>query len=157
MKGDLDALIKIIFEDTPKLKKSISIVDSFESLKDLFEALLMIFTKGMNILYGDKSGSVHLKNLSEMDFLKFKTYFEAIGITPFFHHFHIAQVSKIKNEPIDEETITNWEKNKVNFKNNLLEKYLTKYNTLTSNKLEDMYFQLKCDYDVYIVYFNYTN
>ena len=157
MKGELSTLINLIFNDYPKSKNSISIIDSFDSTKDLFEALLMIFTKGMNILYGDKSGSVNLKTLSEHDFLKFQLYFQAIGIKPLFHHYHIYQVLTLKENVVNNNILLDWETNKDKFKIYPSKKQLIKYSEIISNNIEDMFFQLNCNNDVYIVYFQFTD
>lgn len=157
MEGDLNTLINYVFNDQPKPVKSISIIDSFDNVKDLFEALLMMFTGGMNILYGDSQGKVNLKTLSEADYNKFTLYFSALGIKPKFLHFHLYQYLKIKNLPITNKTQINWDQNKDYFKNELNEKYFNKYSDLDTDQLTDMYFQLKCDEDVYVVFFEFIN
>ena len=62
MEGDLDELAERVFRGEKKPASSIQIIGSFETRKDLFEALLMLFTKGMKILYGNKEGHVDLIN-----------------------------------------------------------------------------------------------
>ena len=49
------------------------------SIKEIFEMLLMIFTEGMKILFGDDSGKVDLNNLKEKDFILVQEYFRSFG------------------------------------------------------------------------------
>lgn len=157
MEGDLDTLVNLAFGKDTKPKNSISIIGSFGETRDLFETLLMIFTKGMNLLYGDQNGSVDLKTLSPNDYSKFTTRFESMGVTPFFYHYHLYQVKNSQNLFVDDSTKQDWEKNREYFNDDPKMSYLVKYSELTSKNLNDYYFQLKCGYDIYVLYFRLTD
>lgn len=46
----------------------------------LFKELLIMFTEGMKILFGDSNGRVELSKLTQEDFFKIKEYFNSFGI-----------------------------------------------------------------------------
>ena len=71
IEGDIDVLGKMIFLGEYLGKNKIQIIDSFSSTKELFEALLMLFTYGMKQKYGE-NGKVNLKTISIEDFIDFK-------------------------------------------------------------------------------------
>jgi hypothetical protein len=48
--------------------------------EELFKQLLMIFTEGMKMLYGDKNGQVNLENITQNNFDKVNQYFNSFGI-----------------------------------------------------------------------------
>ncbi len=60
----------------------------------VFEQLIILFTQGMKILYGDSQGKVDLTQLEEKHFSKMKEYFKSFGFDVFY---------KIKN--LNEENI----------------------------------------------------
>ena len=69
-----------VFNKDPKPPGSISLAISEEmSIKEIFEMLLMIFTEGMKILFGDDSSKVDLNNLKEKDFILVQEYFKSFG------------------------------------------------------------------------------
>ena len=156
IRGDLNELIELVFKGNIKTPKSINILDSFENIQDIFECLLMILTNGMNILYGDVHNKVKLDTLSQSQFDNFNNRLKAIGISANFKLFHIYSVLKKSGSLIPNEIYEDYIKKESLFKNEIvLDKYLEKYRDNNYSKLEDYYFQLKCDNLVYIVNFNY--
>lgn len=69
-----------IFHGDPKPANTISLGISEEmDLKEIFEMLLMIFTEGMKIHFGDEEDKVDLGALREKDFKKIQRYFQSFG------------------------------------------------------------------------------
>jgi hypothetical protein len=67
---------------TKEVKPACSVALALEEdmdLKEIFEMLLMIFTEGMKILYGNEDGTVDLNARTEKDFLKVQEYFKSFG------------------------------------------------------------------------------
>jgi hypothetical protein len=152
IEGDIDVLGKMIFLGEYLGKNKIQIIDSFSSTKQLFEALLMLFTYGMKQKYG-VNGKVNLKTISIEDFIDFRKRFGSIGIYPYYYEYHISQVKAIKGHPISEEELKDWEQTKENFSTYLPKEYIKDYTTLTSNNINDYYFGLKIDNSVYFINF----
>ncbi len=75
-----EKIARTVFHKEPKAPGSISLAISEEmSIKEVFEMLLMIFTEGMKILFGDSQGKVDLNNLKEKDFILVQEYFKSFG------------------------------------------------------------------------------
>ncbi len=69
-----------IFKKPPGVPKSVAFtVDEEMDMREVFEMLLMIFTEGMKILYGNEEGKVDLNARTEKDFAKVKEYFHSLG------------------------------------------------------------------------------
>ena len=75
---DFDNFIDKIFTNEIKDPKTYNLSVNISNLKEIFEMLLMVFTKGMKILYGN-NGVVDLKNISESEFNVVKDYFMSMG------------------------------------------------------------------------------
>ena len=157
MEGDIEALSKVIFENEMKDPKSVQIVGSFLLEKDLFEALLMLFTRGMRIMFGNGGGTVDLDDLTEKDIILFSDRFKSIGVVPVIYKYHVYQVKTFREEDISTEILNDWNsKDKdIYLKQDTLNKtILTPYIENTSKNLADFYFQFISKYNYYIV--NYT-
>lgn len=76
---DIIKLTKIIFSNPPKEPNSIHLDFTDFGLEELFQQLLMMFTEGMKMFYGDNNGKVDLTRLSENDFSKIQKYFQSFG------------------------------------------------------------------------------
>jgi hypothetical protein len=75
-----DKIAKMIFKKEPAKPGSISLaIEEYMDIKEIFEMLLMIFTEGMKILYGNSEGKVDLNSLKENDFSKVQEYFKSFG------------------------------------------------------------------------------
>jgi hypothetical protein len=69
-----------IFSKPPGAPKSVAFtVDEDMDMREVFEMLLMIFTEGMKILFGNNEGKVDLNARTEKDFLKVQEYFKSLG------------------------------------------------------------------------------
>ena len=154
MEGDLDNLANLIFVNEIKPMNSIQIISEFDLTIDLFEALLMLFTKGMKLMYGNNKG-VDLELLTDEDYQLFKERFQAIGITPQFYLYHNAQVNSIKGLSPSKQEIMDWKQKSGTFKyeTNLPKNYLEDYRQVKSKKIEDYYFQLASQFHYYILNF----
>ena len=74
-----DNFISFLFNNSPKLQKSINLEFQKDNLKDLFEDLLDIFTQGMKIKYGENN-KVDLSKLNENNIKEFNKYFNSFSI-----------------------------------------------------------------------------
>ena len=157
MEGDIEALSKVIFENEMKDPKSIQIIGSFLLEKDLFEALLMLFTRGMRIMFAKGKTTVDLEDLSEKDIILFSDRFKSIGVIPVIYKYHEYQVKTFRNETVSSDILNDWNSKdkeiyqKSDTLNNII---LTPYIENTSKNLSDFYFQFISKYNYYIV--NYT-
>lgn len=63
------------------VKNPCSIQLDFDSndLEVIFKQLLVIFTEGMKIFFGDENGKVDLQSISQEDFFKINQYFHSFG------------------------------------------------------------------------------
>lgn len=123
---DFEELIEKIFNSPPDEKSSIPISFDNTNLKDMHEALLMFFTKGMKKIYGN-NGSVNLLSLNESDFLYMNRYFESISINMNYRFYDIQDYDLMYNNHFD------------------IKGY---------NNLEDYCFKLKIEDKIFILWFN---
>ncbi len=66
-----EKIAKNIFTKDVKPPGSVAFsVDEDMDIKEIFEMLLMIFTEGMKILYGEEDGRLNLNARIEKDFMK---------------------------------------------------------------------------------------
>ena len=80
MEVEIDELINTVFREQPKGPNDIqlSFVDDME-LKELFEFLLMVFTKGCKIHYADSNGVVNLALCTDTEFKHIDKYMRSMG------------------------------------------------------------------------------
>ena len=123
-----------IFRQPPKKECSVGFaVDTDMSLREIFEMLLMIFTEGMKILFGDSSGKVNLNELGEKDFKKVQEYFKSFGFVCNYKVYLPSQTINIDFEA-------------------------RKYSNITINnstKLKDLKLPLKCGGRVFEISFDF--
>lgn len=81
MEIELDDLINTLFERPPKEEKAYTISFSDINLKQTFEALLTIFTKGIKTYHESKDGTVNLSLLKQEHIEHIQKYFLSIGFT----------------------------------------------------------------------------
>ena len=156
MEGDLDKLTDLVFKGNSNNLKPIQIIGDFETTVDLFEALLMIFTKGMRILFA-VDGTVPLSDLTLEQFSEFITRFQSLSITPIVAKYHIHQLLQLQGVTIDEQITQEWKATKDNYPYSIPLDTLTDYKTTTSEKLEDYYFQFQSENHYYIINFKLLN
>lgn len=152
MEGDLDKLADLIFRGEVKEKSSIHITGDFDTTIDLFEALLMLFTKGMRTLFV-RDEKVIISSLTEDQFDSFKERFRAIGIVPDVTCYHIYQQLQLQGVEISDELRLEWEETSHLYPENIPLATLTNYNTTNSDKLDDFYFQFQSESNFYVINF----
>ena len=133
MEVELEELIISIFTNPPGETKSKTITFDTSDLKKTFESLLIIFTNGMKLLYGNLEGIVDLGNLSENDINLIHTYFRSIGFNFYFDIFEDSNENREKAQEM-------------------------KYTNLTlhrNSKLKDLFFPLLCKGKIYLINFDY--
>ncbi len=153
MEGDLDRLAELLFSKEIQLVKSVQLTGDFTSPQDLFEALLMLFTKGMRILYA-VDGVVPLGDLSQEQFQAFITRFQAIGVKPEVDKYHVYQYLSLQGSEINQEITEQWHNLKDQYPIEIPLASLANYQTTTSENISDYYFQFKSENHYYILHFN---
>jgi hypothetical protein len=127
-------IAKNIFTKEVKPPGSVALtLEEDMDLKEIFEMLLMIFTEGMKILYGEANGTVNLNARTEKDFVKVQEYFKSLG---FICNYTIYLPSQ--TAVMDFET--------------------RKYNNITINektKLKDLKLPLKCGPRIFEISFDF--
>lgn len=77
--ADAKTIARNIFTKEVKAPGTVAFtVDEDMDMKEIFEMLLMIFTEGMKILFG-QDGKVDLNARTEKDFIKVQEYFKSFG------------------------------------------------------------------------------
>ena len=129
---ELDDLIYEIFTNDPKSINSINITFDNIELKELFERLLEIFTKGMKIKYGDEKGIVDLSKLNNEQLQIVNKYFNSFGVN--------------LNFSVNEPTIENYAKfEKLKYKNIIFN---------NNTKLKDLNYPLIANNLIYCINFD---
>jgi hypothetical protein len=126
---------KKIFATEPKDKFSIQLHLSTDEMDigDLFEFLLLVFTNGLRILYGNNNDKVDISTLNNQQFAKINDYFNSFG-------FNTSYVVY----PQEMESVIDF--NSLSYKNI----------TITSDtKIEDLCFPIKVYNNIYVVGFSF--
>ena len=152
MEGDLDKLAELVFQGNAKDKGSIQIQGDFETTIDLFEALLMCFTKGMRILFAI-NGVVPLGQLSNAQFNDFIEKFQAMGITPNVKKYHIYQLLKLQGAIISDDIKLQFDQVKDSYLDEIPLKTISDYKKIVSDNIADYYFQFQSEDNYYIIHF----
>jgi hypothetical protein len=77
--ADLNELCNNLFNNEVQDENVIDIEFGLNNYKELFEELIMIFTEGMKILFGDIKKQVNLNSLSKEQFNLINRYFKSFG------------------------------------------------------------------------------
>ena len=133
MEVELEEVIISIFTNPPGETNSYPISFDTNNLKQLFESLLIIFTNGMKILFGNQNGVVELGNLSENDIILVRDYFSSMG---FIFYFDIYDDSNENRDKTQKMKYTN-----LNLNNN--------------SRLKDLFFPLLSKEKIYLINFDY--
>ncbi len=152
MEGDLDKLAELIFNGETKKKGSVHITGDFDTVLDLFEALLMLFTKGMKILYA-VDDQVPLSQITDKQFKYFIEKFGAIGVIPSVTKYHIYQQLELQGVEINQEIKDEWLETKNNYPDTIPLHTLRDYNQTHSESLEDYFFQFTSENNFYVINF----
>ena len=78
---DIYEIAQKIFNKNPQGHNSIQLIFEKDDLKHCYQELLILFTEGMKILYGDSNGKVNLQNLSKSQMNHVQEYFKSFGIS----------------------------------------------------------------------------
>ena len=78
---DIYEIAKFIFSKNPQGSNSIQLIFEKDDLEHCYQELLILFTEGMKLLYGDTNGRVNLENLNESQMSNVQEYFKSFGIT----------------------------------------------------------------------------
>jgi len=131
--ADAQTIARNIFSKPVKAPGTVAFtVDEDMDLKEIFEMLLMIFTEGMKILFGE-DGKVDLNSRTEKDFIKVQEYFKSFG---FMCNYKVYLPSQCAD---------------INFESR-------KYNNVTmtpKTKLKDLRLPLKCGPRVFEISFDF--
>jgi hypothetical protein len=129
-----EKIAKNIFTKEPKPPGTVAFgVDEEMELKEVFEMLLMIFTEGMKILYGNEEQKVDLNSLREKDFMKVQEYFKSFGFVCNYDVYLPSQAASI-----------NFESRKYN-----------NINITPKTKLKDLKLPLRCGPRVFEISFDF--
>ena len=133
MEVELEELVISIFSEPPGEPRSRTIAFDTSDLKQLFESLLIIFTNGMKLLFGDSRGVVELENLSEENIQLVQEYYSSMG---FRFYFDVYEDSNENRDKTQQMKYTNL--------------------TLTSRStLKELYFPLLSRGRIYLINFDY--
>lgn len=69
-----------IFKKSAQKPHSIRLEFEENDVEYMFKELVLIFTQGCKMLYGDSSGKVDLSKMTDSDFSKLNEYFHSFGI-----------------------------------------------------------------------------
>ena len=133
MEVELEELVISIFSEPPGDPRSRTIAFDTSDLKQLFESLLIIFTNGMKLLFGNSRGVVELENLSEEDIDLVQRYYQSMGFKFYFDVYDDTNENRDKTQTM-------------------------KYTNLTltsSSNLKDLYFPLLSKGRIYLINFDY--
>lgn len=133
MEVELEDLVLSIFSQPPGEPRSRTIAFDTSDLRQLFESLLIIFTNGMKLLFGDSRGVVELENLSEEDINLVQDYYASMGFRFYFDVYEDSNENRDKTQQM---------------------KYTNLVLTNQSN-LRDLYFPLLSKGKIYLINFEY--
>jgi hypothetical protein len=88
-------LTENIFNNEPQEKSSIPISFDNNDLKDMHEALIMFFTKGMKKKFGNEKGIVDLLSLKKSNYDYINEYFNSISINMNYCFYTIEEYDKM--------------------------------------------------------------
>ena len=133
MEVELEELIISIFSEPPGEPRSRTIAFDTNNLKQLFESLLIIFTNGMKLLFGNSQGVVELENLSEENITLVQSYYESMGFRFYFDIYDDSNENREKTQDM---------------------KY-TNLIVTSQSRLKDFYFPLLSRGRIYLINFDY--
>ena len=132
MEIELEDLVITLFSNPPGEVNTHLISFDTGNLIQLFESLLLIFTNGMKLLFGNSNGVVELDNLSEEDMELFQKYFNSIGYLFYFDIYDDTNDNRDKTQSM---------------------KY-TNLNLDSNSQLKELYFPLLCKDKIYLINFD---
>ena len=132
MEIELEDLVITLFSNPPGEPNTHLISFDTGNLVQLFESLLLIFTNGMKLLFGNSRGVVELDKLEQRDIELFKKYFNSIGYLFYFDIYDDTNDNRDKTQSM---------------------KY-TNLNLDSNSQLKELYFPLLCKDKIYLINFD---
>ena len=132
MEIELEDLVITLFSNPPGEPNSHLISFDTGNLVQLFESLLIIFTNGMKLLFGNSNGVVELDKLGETEIDLFQKYFNSMGFLFYFDVFEDTNDNRDKTQAM---------------------KY-TNLNLHNNSQLKDLFFPLLSKDKIYLINFN---
>lgn len=153
--GNLDDFVQYIFGGEIHSPTSIQFLGEFDTTKELFEALLMVFTGGMKLRYSNDKGVVDLDLLEKCDVQDIQQRFISINLSVIIKKYHHAQVNAFRQLEIPEAMEINWLNNSYQYQELCASDQLIPYSEVQSESLSDFYFQLVSGYNYYVISFRH--
>lgn len=132
MEIELEDLVITLFSNPPGEPNTHLISFDTGDLVQLFESLLLIFTNGMKLLFGNSRGVVELDKLEHSDIELFQKYFNSIGFLFYFDVYEDTNDNRDKTQSM---------------------KY-TNLNINVNSQLRELYFPLLCKDKIYLINFD---
>jgi len=132
MEIELEDLVITLFSNPPGEPNTHLISFDTGDLVQLFESLLLIFTNGMKLLFGNSRGVVELDKLEERDIELFQKYFNSIGFLFYFDVYEDTNDNRNKTQSM---------------------KY-TNLNLDSNSQLRELYFPLLVKDKIYLINFD---
>ena len=132
MEIELEDLVITLFSNPPGEPNTHLISFDTGDLVQLFESLLLIFTNGMKLLFGNSRGVVELDKLEERDIELFQKYFNSIGFLFYFDVYEDTNDNRDKTQSM---------------------KY-TNLNINVNSQLRELYFPLLSKDKIYLINFD---
>jgi len=132
MEIELEDLVITLFSNPPGEPNTHLISFDTGDLVQLFESLLLIFTNGMKLLFGNSRGVVELDKLEQRDIELFQKYFNSIGFLFYFDVYEDTNDNRDKTQSM---------------------KY-TNLNINVNSQLRDLYFPLLSKDKIYLINFD---
>jgi hypothetical protein len=132
MEIELEDLVITLFSNPPGEPNTHLISFDTGDLVQLFESLLLIFTNGMRLLFGNSRGVVELDKLEQRDIELFQKYFNSIGFLFYFDVYEDTNDNRDKTQSM---------------------KY-TNLNINVDSQLSELYFPLLCKDKIYLINFD---
>ena len=143
---NLDDFILKIFSKEPGEYKTVSLIfenecNDEQSLQDLFQNLIYIFTNGLKILFSNNNETINIEELSNDDIILINRYFYSFGINISIKINNILSLESINEFDIN--NLPNLSNSNSNIKIN------------SDNKLKDYYFSIKKNNTEYTISFDF--
>jgi hypothetical protein len=152
----LDEMVTELFTSEPKPVFSIQLQTEDLELKNIFEMLLEIFTKGMKILFAKDNGIVDLESLSAEEFMTVKQRFRSLGIDIYYEvkpYYIPGDITDVFDNDIDEDNLPDFEQvTDESIRNRSLDELPVAEN----DKLSDYFYTIHCKNADYKIWFDFV-
>ena len=151
--GDVSDLVQFLFTGPVQPQGSVQFSGDFDSVTEMFEALLMIFTEAMRLRYGNHDGVVDLTRISNTQLADLTARFASISIQPQVMIYHLAQVYQHRGQPISDEVASDWSLRSDEYPKCIDPRHLVHYQQVQGDRLSDRYFQLTHQSQYFVISF----